>query len=760
MKKTKGLYTIKRYMMKPYIMISFVILLLVISAIASSLPFRFEPTHRIVKQVFCMSCHAEEFEDLKLGTHIKMMSSVQNRALYDYVELYGNVSETYKTLVGACYSCHVAYENFNKFGLTDPFVFNGPNGIINAQYGKIVSWPWPIGNHAVEYFSSGNVAISAELEVLSVYPANVAVGSTLKIMLSNYSGQQPVNPTCDCYQTLYQGDTQVVTVNNMTADYFNILLLMDGAWNNATVNLRVYGTDKGNESFIITANNSPFLYNIPTDISGISYFKTNDTYKAVRLDAIWNVWKGYSVNGNIASSEIIETNTTNGWTSSYTCSAPDVMCHINQKVTSVGLSDGMNPEKSFYLHEMEAVTSKQCKICHLRYLYGLEIPIDVPPIPGLPGTGGSGGAQLYDTYCASCHGPIASFSMGGTVSQITAGIANVAGMTSCCSTLTSAQIQSISDAILSANTPIPGPTSVPPPGDIGTPMPNPTFKFIAWGDTKGGVNVLEAESKSIVSKNPSFTLYAGDLCDSGPSTTCFNERKDAFNGDSTGATSNGIFDKTFAIRGNHDSSGSVWQAGFNFNNVANTIGATNYVAQTPEMTYSFDYDNSHFVGIDNVCGNLNNCAGDITTAQINWLDQDLTNAENRGMKHAFLFWHGPAYPVDGHCCGGISSAMITVLNKHPIVSAGFFGHEHVVEYTHLDSNTNPGLSCSFEQVISGGSGAGLYGINSGRTIDYYLGQTFGYTMIGVSGNDFDISFYKEDGTRTKTLSFTETGTCQ
>jgi hypothetical protein len=226
-------------------------------------------------------------------------------------------------------------------------------------------------------------------------------------------------------------------------------------------------------------------------------------------------------------------------------------------------------------------------------------------------------------------------------------------------------------------------------------------------------------------------------------------------------TNNGIFDKTFAIRGNHDSSGgSVWQSGFNFKGVASSIGATNYVEQTLDMTYSFDYGNSHFVGVDNPCNSLSGCAGYITTSQINWLDQDLTNAENRGVKHTFLFWHGPAYPVDGHCCGGVSPEMITVLNKHPIISAGFFGHEHVVEYTHLDSSTTPGLSCSIEQVISGGAGADLYGITAGRKIDYYLGQMDGYTMVDVSGNDFDVSFYKADGTRTKTLSFTETGTCQ
>jgi hypothetical protein len=290
-----------------------------------------------------------------------------------------------------------------------------------------------------------------------------------------------------------------------------------------------------------------------------------------------------------------------------------------------------------------------------------------------------------------------------------------------------------------------------------------SFKFIAWGDTKGGTNILQAESKSIASRNlnPSFTLYVGDICDSGPSAACFATHKSAFNGDSTGATSNGIFDKTFAVRGNHDSSGgSVWQSGFNFKNVASNIGAKNYVEQKADMTYSFDYGNSHFVGLDDACGSQNACASDITSSQINWLDQDLTNAESRGLKHAFLFWHGPAYTVSAHCCGGVLSAMIAVLNKHPIVSAGFFGHEHLLEYTHLDSSVMPSLKYSLEQVITGGAGAGLYSPKSGRSMNYYMGNSYGYVMVNVYGNNFDISFYKADGTSMKTLTCTGTGACK
>jgi hypothetical protein len=368
-------------MKKLYIAFSLIIIVasVTIVAIASYSPFRFYPTHEIVRQVYCVSCHAGEFEDLKMGRHIRLMSSEQNRTLYDYIDLYGNsnVALAATDLMGSCYTCHVAYQNFNLFGLTDPYVYPAGNiavntignmavsqTVYNAQYGSIVSWPWPYGNRIEEY-DTGNVAITTELNVLSVQPANAAIDSTIKVVLANYSGQQNGSTACDCSHTLNQGDTQVITVSNIKNDYFSIILLLDGAWNSTTLNLTVSGTDKGAESFIISVSNPPVIYEAPIQISGTNYFKTNGTYRAVRLDAIWYAWRNVSVNGNITSADTIRTSSPGGWTNASSCSAPDGMCHIIQNVTYMGMNDGMDPERSFYPHNMEFVTSKQCKVCHL-----------------------------------------------------------------------------------------------------------------------------------------------------------------------------------------------------------------------------------------------------------------------------------------------------------------------------------------------------------------------------------------------------------
>lgn len=369
-----------------YIAFSIIIIIIVasitIAAIASSPTYRFYPTHEIVKQVFCISCHAQEFEDLKIGRHIRLMSSTQNKTLFDYLDLYGssNTSLATTNLMGACYTCHVAYQNFNLFALTDPYVYSAGNVAINtvgnmtvsqtlynAQYGSIVSWPFPYGGN-IEELNTGNVAITTELNVMSVQPANAAIDSTIKVVLANYSGQQNGSTACDCASVLHQGDTQVVTVSGIKNDYFSIILLLDGAWNSTTLNLTVSGTDKGTESFIINVSTPPVIYEAPVQMSGINYFKTNGSYKIVRLDAVWHAWRDVPINGNIAVADIIQTSSPSspsGWINASSCSAPDGMCHIIQKVTNIGINDGVNPDRSFYPHDMEFVTSKQCKVCHL-----------------------------------------------------------------------------------------------------------------------------------------------------------------------------------------------------------------------------------------------------------------------------------------------------------------------------------------------------------------------------------------------------------
>ena len=268
-----------------------------------------------------------------------------------------------------------------------------------------------------------------------------------------------------------------------------------------------------------------------------------------------------------------------------------------------------------------------------------------------------------------------------------------------------------------------------------------TFRFTAWADTKSGTAVLNAESIEVKKLNPLFTLYAGDVCDSGPDATCFATWENAINGALNGGASNNLFDYTFASRGNHDNDATFWVSHFDFASVGSRIGVKNFTSLNPNLTYSFDYGNSHFVSVD--------VPGDVTlmsSAEIVWLDTDLTNAQNRGLTHAFLFWHGPVYATAEHCCP-VNNELNMMLAKHPIISATFHGHEHVVDYVHMDSGRYATIDTpakEYEEVTSGDAGAGPDTCINGR-YDWWLGNSnHGFVIVDVSGSSFTVNFYRMD----------------
>jgi hypothetical protein len=191
-----------------------------------------------------------------------------------------------------------------------------------------------------------------------------------------------------------------------------------------------------------------------------------------------------------------------------------------------------------------------------------------------------------------------------------------------------------------------------------------SFSFISWADTKGARSILSELSDQIIALNlnPAFTIYPGDLEDDGFTTSGTSLWRDAIDGKITGSdASNNIFDITFPVRGNHDSRDtSGWQSYFDLASHISRIGALNYnfMEGKEDLIYSFDYGNSHFVGLD-VLGDVNK----LTSDQITWLDKDLGYAENRGFTHAFIYFHGPIYCLDGHC----SCTAATDKNCIPII---------------------------------------------------------------------------------------------
>jgi hypothetical protein len=276
------------------------------------------------------------------------------------------------------------------------------------------------------------------------------------------------------------------------------------------------------------------------------------------------------------------------------------------------------------------------------------------------------------------------------------------------------------------------------------------FRFASFGDGQNESANVTATAGQINSLNPAFAIFNGDLQNNGFATAEINPMITAL-----GA----LYNKTFLVRGNHDDNNdsSAWQNFFTAAARPLPSGVTNYVglnSGSTYLTYSFDYGNSRFIGLD-VIGD----ADLLTAAQTTFIDTRLTDAENLGLTHAFIYFHGPIYCVEStHCnCSAANdgsctpASIVSVINKHPIVSATFHGHEHILGWTHMGSARVPGLTREYEQFITSPAGGWTYnsylygGVSSPSRMDYAYpinSSSQGFAAIDVNGSSFTFNIYK------------------
>ncbi len=129
-----------------------------------------------------------------------------------------------------------------------------------------------------------------------------------------------------------------------------------------------------------------------------------------------------------------------------------------------------------------------------------------PPPPPV----GQDGATLYDTQCAGCHGAgNNSTKIGATVARIDAGIANVAAMNSLGTTLTAADIQAISDYLVSLSPPPPPP---PPGGSTGSTLyASNCASCHGAGDNSGKAGATAARINNGITNVAAMNFLAGVL---------------------------------------------------------------------------------------------------------------------------------------------------------------------------------------------------------------------------------------------------------
>lgn len=142
--------------------------------------------------------------------------------------------------------------------------------------------------------------------------------------------------------------------------------------------------------------------------------------------------------------------------------------------------------------------------------------------------------------------------------------------------------------------------------------------------------------------------------------------------------------------------------------------------KTGKLYYSLDLENCHFIIL---CSELENKASQITGEQLEWLKEDLKQAEG---KHIFVLVHRPLYPKIKHQKDSLNKYpekrdILAGLFKQYNVDMVFVGHVHVYNFSVVD-----GLN----QIIAGGSGAPLAGTIDDGAFNHFFN-------VIVKGDDID-----------------------
>ena len=305
----------------------------------------------------------------------------------------------------------------------------------------------------------------------------------------------------------------------------------------------------------------------------------------------------------------------------------------------------------------------------------------------------------------------------------------------------------------------PPPDAETPPTYTGSAIPSATviplidpenFAFISLGDSQTEVANFTKKIVQVASLHPDLLIFNGSLEINGVPNT---EMKPLL----AAIEDAGLLTRSFLARLNYDNVDGNKMLLENFIGATPGInlhpaGVTEYEtldSGSDSPNYSFILGNSMFIGLE-----LPGVADQLTSDQLTFLDSRLTYAENRGLVHAFIFFHGPLYCIESTACDCTTrpdasctpSDLVSILDKHPIVSATFHGHDHILAWTHLEDagmaeltessgelNTSPSGSLTFNQYLSP------------ARMDYIymdVGSSQGFSTISIKANSFTVHFHK------------------
>jgi 3',5'-cyclic-AMP phosphodiesterase len=276
-----------------------------------------------------------------------------------------------------------------------------------------------------------------------------------------------------------------------------------------------------------------------------------------------------------------------------------------------------------------------------------------------------------------------------------------------------------------------------------------SFSFAIIGDTQrfsaGNPNGnFQMAVKKISDAKPDLVLSTGDLTGSCESyTECLEKHNEWKKVDAP------LLSKTYAAMGNHDNVDNkgvkAWQDAFDFP----TNGPTGH----SEMTYSFDFKNSHFVFLDSDEPDEHQ----VDESQRSWLDQDL--AKNT-KENVFVIFHEPAFPVSSKIGESLDTqasqrnALWQILDKYN-VTAVFNGHEHIVSRRKIDSSVFPSAKNSIYQFVFGNTDSFDHDLPQPGVAEYANQDQGRHGLVKVNGKEITVETYGPDGKIINTFTFSK-----
>ena len=254
------------------------------------------------------------------------------------------------------------------------------------------------------------------------------------------------------------------------------------------------------------------------------------------------------------------------------------------------------------------------------------------------------------------------------------------------------------------------------------------FSFLAIGDSRTGMSIWNQVAALANTKTPDFTIYTGDIVNSGSSSTDWDSW---FDNGKTFLENNLVFHSL----GNHDAASvPTYQNVFELPKSIPTGGTNLY--------YSFTYGDAVFIAL--------NSEDPANVTQYNWLVSTLQ--ANAGKKWKVIFFHKPFYTIGTHAAD-MNSYYNTWWKAFDDYGVDLIvnGHDHMYERTKpLNRNvstTAPVAQYGSDptqgrcQIVCGGAGAPLYTGTANWFIQTYQSKyhfcKFDVTANSICNTTFD-----------------------